>query len=239
MPKKKSPPAAKEAPKPARRKSMVKRSPGRPARISREAIIEKSMELLSSIDVDDFMLKTVAEELGTVSMAIYNYFASREELLEAVADEVCLLFKMPKPKPNQTWQENLLAWLWAFKKHAERYPVIYNVMNIEGHTTAGWFRVSAPVVKIMHDMGLRDKALALASYLFCSSSTTLMYVESISAVFRKPMAFTHFERLSAEEQQMMMALRPHMAGITKKEIYDALFSQVIKGVEQFIPPLKN
>ncbi|HSB97132.1 MAG TPA: TetR/AcrR family transcriptional regulator [Spongiibacteraceae bacterium] len=214
---------------------MVKRSPGRPARISREAIIQKSMELLADIDVDDFMLKTVAEELGTVSMAIYNYFASREELLEAVADEVALLFKMPKPKPNQTWQENLLAWLWAFKKHAERYPVIYNVMNIEGHTTAGWFRVTAPVVKIMHDMGLRDKALAHASYLFCSSSTSLMYVESVSALYRKPKAFTHFERLSSEEQLMMMELQPHMAAITKKEVYDAIFDQVVRGVERFIP----
>jgi AcrR family transcriptional regulator len=238
MPKKKSPLDAVAAPKPARRKSMVKRSPGRPARISREAIIEKSMELLANIDVDDFMLKTVAEELGTVSMAIYNYFASREELLEAVADEVCLLFKMPKPKPDQTWQENLLAWLWAFKKHAERHPVIYNVMNIEGHTAAGWFRLTAPVVKIMYDMGLRDKALAHASYLFCSSSTSLMYVESVSAVYRKPMAFTHFERLSVEEQQMMVALRPHMAALTKKEIYEALFDQVIRGVERFIPPKK-
>jgi AcrR family transcriptional regulator len=233
MPAKKTPTAATK-PKPSRKKTPTRRKPGRPARISREAIIDKTMELLATCDVDDFMIKTLADELKTVSMAIYNYFSSREELLEVVADEVCLLFKPPKAKPNETWQERLLAWLWAFKKHADRYPVIHNVINIEGHTSAGWFRVTAPVTQILYDIGLREKKLALASYLFFTSAGSMIRIESISAVLRKPAAFTHFERLNPEEQQLMISLRPYMAELTEKDVYGAFFGQLVRGVEQFL-----
>ena len=52
--------------KPARRAS----SPGRPARLSREMILEKSMELLVEHSVEGFTLARVADALDTVSMSI-------------------------------------------------------------------------------------------------------------------------------------------------------------------------
>jgi AcrR family transcriptional regulator len=215
-------------------KAPAKRKPGRPARITREVIIQKTMEMLATCDVDDFMIKSLADELKTVSMAIYNYFSSREELLEVVADEVCLLFKQQKTKAGDTWRERLIAWLWAFKKHADRYPVIHNVINIEGHTAAGWFRVTAPVTQILYDMGLREKKLALASYLFVTNAVSMIRIESTSAILRKPAAFTHFERLELEEQQLMMSIRPHMAELNEKDVYDAFFEQLLRGVEMFL-----
>jgi AcrR family transcriptional regulator len=233
MPAKKTP-ARTVKPKAAASAAAAKRKPGRPARLTREDIIAKTMEMLATCDVDDFKIKTLAEEMKTVSMAIYNYFSSREELLEVVADEVCLLFKLPKTKPGDTWQERLLAWLWAFKKHADRYPVIHNVINIEGHMAAGWFRVTTPVTQILHEIGLRDKKLALVSYLFVCSAVSMIGIESTSAVLRKPAAFTHFERLSLEEQQLMMSIRPHMATITEKEVLDTFFAQLIHGVEAYL-----
>lgn len=227
-------PATRSKTKAAAKAVSAKRKPGRPARLTREDIIAKTMEMLATCDVEDFKIKTLAEELNTVSMAIYNYFSSREELLEVVADEVCLLFKLPKTKPGDTWQERLLAWLWAFKKHAGRYPVIHNVINIEGHMAAGWFRVTTPVTQILHEIGLRDKRLALASYIFVCSAVSMIRIESTSAVLRKPAAFIHFERLSLDEQQLMMSIRPHMANITEKEVLDTFFAQLIHGVEAYL-----
>lgn len=208
------------------------RKRGRPARISREAIIKQSMEILATTYVDDFMVKAVAEQLGTGPMAIYNYFASREALLEAVADEVCLGFKPPKPKAD--WRETLVAWLWALKRHADRYPVIHNIIGIDGRISAGWFRIAAPIVKLLSDIGLREKKLALASYLFMSNAASLIYIEASNADTRKAMSFAHFERLSSDEQQLMIAHGGHVARLTEKDVLDAGFAQLIRGIEQFL-----
>lgn len=190
------------------------------------------MEILETTYVDDFMVKTVAERLGTVPMAIYNYFESREALLEGVADEVCLAFKPPKPK--EEWRETLLAWLWALKRHADRHPVIHNVIGIDGHISAGWFRIVAPIVKLLSDIGLREKKLALASYLFMSGAASMIYIEAVSAATRKSMSFAHFERLSPVEQQTMVAHGHYVAELTEKDVLDAGFAQLIKGIELFL-----
>ena len=192
-----------------------KRKPGRPARISREAIIQKAIEILAGNQVDDLMLKTVAQELGTVSMAIYNYFGSREELLEAVADEVCLLFKMPTAR--KTWQEDFMAWLWAVKKHADRYPVIHNVMGINGHTSAGWLRLAEPIINRLHYLGLRGKEQALVSYLFLSSAAAMIKIVVLGKEFRSNSDY------------------PALAGLSEKRILDTYFTQLIEGVERMLP----
>lgn len=235
MPAKKiSPPSS---PKPSVTKSpAVRRKPGRPARISREVILQQSLDILATTHVDDFMVKTVAQQLGTASMAIYNYFGSREELLVAVADEVCLLFKPPKPK--ETWQETLLAWLWAVKKHSDQYPVMLSIIGINGHTSSGWIKITAPVTSLLHDqLGLSKKPLALASYLFASTAAAMIHAVTISADYRKPEALPRLEelnRLGLEDSQLAILKMKTLSSLKQKEIFDTLFAQLIKGIEVFL-----
>lgn len=182
------------------------------------------------------MLKTVAQELGTASMAIYNYFGSREDLLVAVADEVCLLFKPPQPKG--TWQETLLAWLWAIKKHADNYPVMLSIIGINGHTSVGWIKITAPVTTLMHDqLGLRKKSLALASYLFASTAAAMIHAVTISADYRKPESLPKPEELDGlglEDAQLAVLKMKTLSSLKQKEIFDTLFAQLIKGIEVFL-----
>lgn len=226
--KRSSPVAAGEAPLPVRRK------PGRPARISRELIIQASMEILASGRVEDFMIKTVAHKLGTASMAIYNYFDSRDELLVAVADEVCLLFKPPKPRA--TWQATLMAWLWALKKHADQYPVMPSIIGINGHTSVGWMKITAPITVLMHEqLGLRNKALAIASSLFVTNAAAMIHVLALSAEYRKPGGLPRIEELGLDERQTNIYRKMPFTSLRDKELFDGLFAQMIKGLEIFLP----
>lgn len=233
--KKTSPPRTSKSPT-GTKPPVVRRRPGRPARISREAIIQKSLEILATTPIEDFMVKTVAQELGTASMAIYNYFDSREDLLVAVADEVCLLFKAPKRQ--ETWQDTLLAWLWALKKHADRYPVMLSIIGVNGHTSAGWLKITAPITELMHDqLGLSKKSLALASYLFASTAAAMIHVVSASEDYRKPEALPKpddLNELGLEDSQLTLLKMKTLSSLKQKEIFDTLFAQLIKGIEVFL-----
>ena len=57
---------------------------------------------------------------------------------------------------------------------------------------------------------LRDKPLALASYVFVSSATTLMYLETVGGAFRKAVAFTHFvvDRIHGPDGILRLYLPP-------------------------------
>ncbi|HSB97139.1 MAG TPA: TetR/AcrR family transcriptional regulator [Spongiibacteraceae bacterium] len=226
-PKKKLPAAAtrKTPPKKALRSS------GRPPRLSKAAIIETSIQLLDRGSADTFTLAQVAEELDTVSMALYNYFPSREALLGAVADRICMQFKMPKAKARQTWQDTLRAWLWTFKKHAERYPVIFKVLGIDGQTSAGWLRISMTVGKTLQEQGMEGKELALNAWLFCAHAVSLVMYELTDNAFRSPLSLSNLEALEPHEQQFFSMLRPFHIQISSSDALEEGFNQLILGLE--------
>ncbi len=209
----------------------AKRGRGRPPRISREEVIATSLRILATTQVEDFQIKTLAAELGTTSMAIYNYFASRDDLLEAVSDEICGLFEMPEP--GATWQDTLRAWLCALKEHAARYPVMPHVVGVNGHTSAGWLKVTLPVTLILHDeLGLRGKALARAAYIFVTGAITLINVVARSSEYMQAKVYLPLEDmgLSAEQQQVIKTLP--MDALDEDEIMASVFEQLIAGVER-------
>lgn len=59
---------------------------GRPARLSRDAICEAAMDLLSRSDSADFTLRSLGRELGVDATAVYRHFADKDDLLLEVGD---------------------------------------------------------------------------------------------------------------------------------------------------------
>jgi AcrR family transcriptional regulator len=209
----------------------VPRLSGRPPRLSKQAIIAASIALLDRGSAETFTLAQVAEELDTVSMALYNYFPSREALLGAVADHICMQFKMPKAKANQTWQDTLRAWLWTFKKHAERYPVIFKVLGIDGQTSAGWLRISMTVGKTLQEQGMSGKELAMNSWLFCAHAVSLVMYELTDNAFRSPISLSNLQELEPHEQDFFLMLRPFHIHVSSSDVLAEGFNQLIQGLE--------
>ena len=211
----------------------VSRGVGRPARLSREAILAASIALLEEEPVENFTLARVAKRLDTVSMALYNYFNSREALLCAVADEICMGFKLRRPRAGQSWQKKLRGWLEDVHKLADRHPVILKVLGVDGQTTAGWLRVTLTVTRTLYDEGMRGKELAVTSYLFCSQAVALIMFESMGASFHSALSLNHIEELGAAEQEFVLdKLRPFHSRLTSDDILDAGFNELIEGLER-------
>ena len=226
-------PTKKKSAKPtAKAKPNVKvrgaRGAGRPARLSREAILAASIELLESESAEAFTLARVARKLDTVSMALYNYFPSREALINAVADDVCMRFAMPRIPAGQPWQKKLHAWLKGLRALAEQHPVVLQVMGVDGQTTAGWLRVSMNVSRTLYDEGLRGRDLALHSYLFCSQAIALVMFEHVGASFHSSLSLSHIEELEPEEQDFLLELRPFHIQLSTDDVLDEGFQQLIR-----------
>jgi len=207
------------------------RSPGRPPRLSREDIITTSLQLLDEGSLEEFTLAKVAQRLDTVSMALYNYFDSREALLCAVADRICLDFRMPRARVGEPWQKRLRTWLNAVRKLAERHPIILRISGVDGQTTAGWLRVTLTVSRTLHAQGMRGEQLALNSYLFCSQAIALIMFESMGADFHSSLSLGHLDELEPDEQEFLLALRPYHSRLTTEKILRVGFQQLIEELE--------
>ncbi len=214
-------------------------SAGRPPRLSRRMVLEASMELLEKGPVEQFTMARVAKSLDTVSMALYNYFPSRNALLEAIGDHVCMQFEMPPPKRNQTWQDTLMQWLWAFKEHAERYPIILKVMGVDGKNSPGWLRITLTVSKTLYEQGMRDHQLALHVWLFCSYAVAIVFNEIEGSVFRTGYSLADLDKLDPDEQEFLLMMRKHNITLSSDEVLELAFGQIIGNLEREIEALQK
>lgn len=237
--KSKAPAASKVRPvKKVASKRTRKAGAGRPSRLSREMILETSLKLLEQYDTEGFTLARVAEELDTVSMALYNYFPSREALLAELANYICKQFEMPPAKPGQDWKQTLRDWLWTLLTLAEKYPMMIKVTGVDGQTSAGWLRISRIVSETLYDVGFRDKEWALNTWLFCCKAISLVQAEVMGG-FHSPVSLAQLEELEPEEQEHFLELRPFHQQITGTDVMEEGFADLIANLERKLPKKKR
>jgi TetR/AcrR family tetracycline transcriptional repressor len=106
-------------PKPTTRKEKnpreaAKRGPGRPPKISRELILEIALEGLYEDTYKGFSLRKLAARLGVAPGAIYTYFADKEELLAALADQALPALWVDLDH-TLDWKASLQKWMYEFR----------------------------------------------------------------------------------------------------------------------------
>ena len=211
------------------------RGVGRPPRLSPEMIIEASIALLREVSAEGFTLARVADRLATVSMALYNYFPSREALLAEVANHISKQFQMPKPKPGQNWKKTLRDWLWTLLELGQKYPVIFKISGVDGKTSAGWLRITLVPGRILEDLGFTGKDLALANWLLCMQAHALIQAEVTDAGFHSGVSLSRLEELEASEQSHFLSLRPFQAQISASDIMEQGFLDIVATIERKMP----
>lgn len=220
------------AKKPAPKARRSKRSgAGRPSRLSRELILNTSMKLLEQYSAEGFTLSKVAEELDTVSMALYNYFPNREALLAELANHLCKQFEMPAPTAEQTWQKTLRDWTYTLLELATQYPMMIKVTGVDGKTSSGWLSIARIVSTTLYEAGFRDKALALNSWLFCCEALSLVQAEVMGG-FHSPISLSQLDDLDYDAQEHFLMLRPFHEEITGLDIMEEGLADMIFNLER-------
>ena len=108
-------------------KVVPKAAGGRPARISREQIIQEARQL----GVGELSFSRLAERLGVRDSAIYHRFKSREELLNALAMELAGEFSLAPINPKR-WRPWLKDTALHFFDFLVANPVVLEVSNWRG-----------------------------------------------------------------------------------------------------------
>ncbi|MEU8139320.1 TetR/AcrR family transcriptional regulator [Streptodolium elevatio] len=135
------------------------RGRGRPARFSREQIIEAAVALVYADPGAPLTIKRVAEAVGSAPMALYRYFPDRDDLLHAVADRVATDMHFDPPE-GATWQDKLRAWMLTSMEHLRPYPQL--LPYIASTRQPAWLPSFIMLTSLLSPLGLDDEDMALA-----------------------------------------------------------------------------
>jgi AcrR family transcriptional regulator len=102
---------------------------GRPrgATLDRQQVLAAAAELARQ-DVSALTMSALAESLGVTSMALYRHYASKEELLSALHDDVLRRVKVP-PRQSGDWADRLRRLHRDVVAALERCPGLRDVIG--------------------------------------------------------------------------------------------------------------
>jgi AcrR family transcriptional regulator len=215
---------------------VVRRARGRPARLSREAVVEKAMDLLSEVgNLEELTMTRIAQELGAVPMALYTYFPNREALIEALSAETFSGFTYTAC-PDDPWQVRLRGWLQALQDYLQRFPHLRRSIGWNNNVAVSstWPKLVLPVLDVLLEQGLREQRLALAFNWFVESAMGFVILVSRSANYRQQFVSTSIEHLGADDQQKLMLLLPYLNTTSSESLIDLGFQGLINQLERFL-----
>src|SRR5436309_2901718 len=93
-----------------------------------EAIVETALDLVERQGLDALTMRALGKRLGVEGMALYTYFASKDELLDAAAARV--LDDLPTDWDRTLdWRERIhrgiLSWAELQALHPRAFPLVY------------------------------------------------------------------------------------------------------------------
>lgn len=213
----------------------ARRSRGRPARLSREAVIEKAMELLAEVGtIEELTMTRIAQELGAVPMALYTYFPNRDALMEALSAETFSGFTYTAC-PDDPWQLRLRGWLQALQEYLQRFPHLRRSIGWNNNVAVSstWPKLVLPVLDVLIERGLREQRLALAFNWFVESAMGFVILVSRSADYRQQFVSTSLSHLTDDERQKLAMLLPYLTTSSSDALIELGFQSLINQLERF------
>jgi AcrR family transcriptional regulator len=83
---------------------------GRPRALSLDDVVDAALDLIDSDGVPALSMQSLARRLGTGSATLYNYVASRDELVDLMLGRA-LAEQPPVPAARDDWAEDLVGYL--------------------------------------------------------------------------------------------------------------------------------
>ncbi|GAB2815753.1 TetR/AcrR family transcriptional regulator [Streptomyces daliensis] len=92
--------------------------------LSRERIVACALALVDAEGLGAVSTRRLAAELGVSGPSLYNHFRTKDEILDAVADEVCSQVDLSMFEDGTEWRAALLGWARSYRAALTAHPNI-------------------------------------------------------------------------------------------------------------------
>jgi AcrR family transcriptional regulator len=135
----------------------------RQARISRDAVLDVTLELAETQGLDAVSMRKVAARLGVTPMALYHHVRDKDDLLDGLVER--LLAELPLPDPTLPWEQRLRQLADALRETAAGHPDAFQMLLRRPVATAGALNVREAVYAALRDAGVPDELVPRAERL--------------------------------------------------------------------------
>ncbi len=193
--------------------------------------MEEALRFVDENGVAALSMRKLGNRLGVEAMSLYEYVASKNDLLDAIADRVASELSLVSA-PNQDWQARIrnavAAWVRIEEAHPGGFPLLYR--NREG--TDKERAVTEELMGALTDAGFSATDVALLyQTLICFLDAALLHWPRSIWNVRDPWEYAARE-IDPARFPRLAATAPHAAELD----WDQVFST---GLELFLLGLQD
>ncbi len=212
---------------------------GRPARLSRERVVDAVLALLDREPDQVPAIARIAHEVEAVPAALYRHFENLDDILDSVLARI-LEASQSDPDERESWQAQLANWMHELRSHLLQYPAVLAMIGRSGRTSPAWLEASSALVEILGRAGLSGRDLA-ASYLWILESTVGLVMQEAILPLPEQIAnarASHHE-LSETARARFAPIAPDLERIDGEEFFSFAVAQATANVELRIENIRK
>jgi AcrR family transcriptional regulator len=159
-------------------------------------------------------------------MSIYNYFATRDQLLQALTGRLLDELQLPTDE-NAAWQVGIIGWANAMRSHFKRVPYLIELLVWEGNTSMAWLQRCLVINDVLHAAGLRNEALTQATLWVAQTVMSVIHAELFALVSMDNRTATQVDAsyLPGSQLEQLKVLRDFAQS---PEYYDQTFQYTLQ-----------
>ena len=196
--------------------------------LSHEVIVERALAVLDERGPDGLTMRTLAAQLGVGPMALYTYFRSKDELLDAVRDQV--LSGLADAQAAGDWVDRLRAIGTNLYRLLVAHPTLIHLFAtrpLAGHEAA---EATEAQLAALRDAGF-DRVTAARAHL------TLLHHALGAATWEVQLNAGRGDADSNQRRQASLEAMPHGRYPTIVDLAGELVADAV-GEEQFASGLE-
>jgi AcrR family transcriptional regulator len=219
---------------PSKPESVPRGRVGRPARLSRDSILDAGVALLDRTPREALTVARIAAEVDAVPAALYRHFASVDELLDGVLERVLGGVELGIRRKAR-WPAQLRDWMTSLRSHLLRYPAILTLIGRRGRTSPAWLDVAAAQIRILQTAGLRGAQLARA-HLWVTETTIgiVMQEASLSLPDQIRGARASLSEMSGSGRASLLPLMPHLADLDANAWFEFVVDRTVAALADLV-----
>ena len=158
---------------------------GRGANLSRPGIVAAAVAVADSDGLSSISMRRIAAELGCEAMSLYNYVASKDDLIRLMAESVLSEFVPPPPAP---WRNELGGIADELRRIALAHPHLFPLIAEQLPGTEVALIPVGATLSALRNAGLDEADLvtsfwALASYTSGALIAETAFVRGVEQTF--------------------------------------------------------
>lgn len=183
------------------------RRPGRPGKLSADAITAAALTLLDREGADALTMRRLGGELGVEAMSLYRHVPSRDALLDALADRLAAEIE-PHDDAEPDWPDALRALAGDLRGVARRHAAAFTLVGMRVLATPTALRPVEDALAALRRGGFTP-ARAISAYRLVIAyargyalSEIAGFAVEVHAAERLPVVRSLSRRLASEPSEM-------------------------------------